>query len=70
MARSRSATTRALWGLTRDPAVNRHTSELQAFMRKRGLVATGVPTLARYDPPWTPWFMRRNEVMIAVAREP
>lgn len=57
-------------GLTRDPAVNRYTSELQAFMRNRGLVPTGLPTLARYDPPWTPWFMRRNEVMIAISPEP
>lgn len=56
-------------GLTRDLAVGRHTRELQAFVGNRGLVPTGAPTLARYDPPWTPWFMRRNEVMIAVASE-
>jgi hypothetical protein len=28
----------------------------------------GPPSLAQYDPPWTLWFMRRNEVMIPVAR--
>jgi hypothetical protein len=26
----------------------------------------GEPIWARYDPPWTPWFRRRNEVLIAV----
>ena len=36
--------------------------------RAHGLTPTGAPSLAQYDPPWTPWFMRRNEVMIAVER--
>lgn len=57
-------------GLTREPAVSRQTSKLQAFLGERGLSPTGAPILARYDPPWTPWFMRRNEVMLAVLREP
>lgn len=26
----------------------------------------GPPETARYDPPWTPWFMRRNEVLVEV----
>ena len=33
----------------------------------------GKPMWARYDPPWKPWFLRRNEVLIAVeptAEEP
>ena len=33
---------------------------------KRGLVIRGEPVLARYNPPFTPWFMRRNEVLIPV----
>ena len=31
--------------------------------------ATGEPVLARYNGPFTPWFMRRNEVQIEVAWE-
>ena len=31
------------------------------------LRAIGPASLAQYDPPWTLWFMRRNEVMLPVA---
>ena len=53
-------------GLARPAEVARRTASLQAFIAAHGLRATGAPELARYDPPWTPWFMRRNEVMIPV----
>jgi SOUL heme-binding protein len=39
---------------------------LREQIAKRGLVTRGEPILARYNPPFTPWFMRRNEVMIPV----
>ena len=29
-------------------------------------IATGEPVFARYNPPFMPWFFRRNEVLIAV----
>jgi len=32
-----------------------------------GLIATGPARFARFDPPWTPWFRRRNEVVLPVA---
>ena len=31
------------------------------------LETKGEPWNARYDPPWTPWFMRRNEILVEVA---
>jgi hypothetical protein len=34
-----------------------------------GLSALGRPILAQYNPPWTLWFMRRNEVMVAIEGE-
>ena len=40
------------------------TATLSAWMRRRHLQAAGPASLAQYDPPWTLWFMRRNEVMI------
>ncbi|MFI0608556.1 MAG: hypothetical protein ACH37Z_11810 [Anaerolineae bacterium] len=36
-------------------------------MARRGLVATGAPVWARYNPPITPWFLRRNEILVPVA---
>lgn len=44
-----------------------HEAELRERMKARGLVASGAPVLARYDAPFMPWFMRRNEVLIPVA---
>ncbi|NEX19599.1 heme-binding protein [Thiorhodococcus mannitoliphagus] len=31
------------------------------------LKAIGDPVYARYNPPFTPWFLRRNEVMVEIA---
>lgn len=43
-----------------------HLGELRAWIAAQGLEATGEPVWARYDPPFKPWFMRRNEVLIPV----
>ena len=44
-----------------------HEALLRDRIAARGLVVRGAPLLARYNPPFTPWFMRRNEVLIPVA---
>ena len=38
-------------------------AQLEAWMKKSGLVASGEPLFGYFDPPWTPSFLRRNEVM-------
>lgn len=43
-----------------------HELELVAWMKKMGLTPTGNAVWARYNPPFTPWFLRRNEVMIPI----
>lgn len=48
-----------------DEKVAKKTSELLAWMKEKNITPKGSPELARYNPPWTPPFMRRNEVMIA-----
>ena len=42
--------------------------QLRDEIAKRGLIAQDEATLARYNPPFTPWFMRRNEILIPVQR--
>lgn len=54
-------------GLARDPQIAEKTSALDEFVSRRHLAVTGPASLARYDPPWTLWFMRRNEVMLPLA---
>ena len=39
---------------------------LEEFIEKRGLIKAGEPIWARYDPPFMPWFLRRNEVLIPI----
>lgn len=55
-------------GLTGDERVAQQTTKLKALLRNRELAPIGEPLLARYDPPWTPWFMRRNELMVPVSK--
>ena len=42
-------------------------AELRAAMEKQGLQAVGEPVWARYDPPFMPWFLRTNEILIELA---
>jgi hypothetical protein len=53
-------------GLAGDDSVAAKTAELEAFLARKGLKPIGAPVIAQYDPPWTLWFMRRNEIMIPV----
>jgi len=42
-------------------------AELESEIVEHGLAQIGSPRFARFDPPWTPWFMRRNEIQIPIA---
>jgi effector-binding domain-containing protein len=44
-------------------------ARLLAWIEERGFEQTGDPVWARYDPPFMPWFLRRNEVLIPVDRQ-
>jgi hypothetical protein len=41
-----------------------HLKKLQDGLKQAGLAPQGEPVWARFDPPWTPWFLRRNEIWI------
>lgn len=47
----------------------RNKLELESWINERGLSIAGDPVWARYNPPFTPWFMRRNEILIPLAAD-
>jgi len=46
--------------------VAERTLELEEWMKTKNLQAASAPKFARYNPPWTLPFMRRNEIMIDI----
>ena len=51
-------------GVWSEKSYSAHLSLLRDWMASAGLVAAGEPVWARYNAPFTPWFMRRNEILI------
>ena len=57
-------------GLARPADVQAKSEALLAATKAHRLRTIGNVSLAQYNPPWTPWFMRRNEVMVPVEAAP
>jgi hypothetical protein len=53
-------------GFAGEDKVKDKTAALFDWIRPRGLDATSSPQLARYNPPWTLPFLRRNEILIDI----
>jgi hypothetical protein len=51
-------------GLAGNEKTAAKTAELLAWLATQQITPTGKPELARYNPPWTLPFLRRNEVMV------
>ncbi len=47
---------------------DKHLAILKERLKELGLKASGEPVFARYNPPFTPWFLRRNEILVPVER--
>lgn len=46
--------------------VEKQIERLKIAIGEAGYFVSGEPQWARYDPPWKPWFARRNEVIIPI----
>ncbi len=51
-------------GTWSQPRYANNLARLREWMKAQGLAAAGDPVWARYNPPFTPWFLRRNEVLV------
>ena len=57
-------------GLWSKSNYNVHLAKLQAALLAAGLVSEGEPVYSRYNAPFTPWFMRRNEIWLHLTSAP
>ena len=55
-------------GSARDADLRRYAERLDAFIRDNNLRPLSAPAYAFYNPPWTLPFLRRNEVLVEIAR--
>lgn len=53
-------------GVWSEERYQRYRGELESWIRQKGFTKLGEPVWARYNPPFTPWFLRRNEILIPV----
>ena len=51
-------------GLWSEANYRKHLNQLRQWTASEGLETTGEPIWARYNAPFTPWFMRRNEILL------
>lgn len=56
-------------GFTSAEKIARLGEELEAWAQDKGYEPVSGPVSARYDPPWTIPFLRRNEVLLEVKRK-
>lgn len=53
-------------GWAREKSVEKEKARLISVLKRNGIETVGEPFLMRYNSPWTPGFMRRNEIGIEI----
>jgi effector-binding domain-containing protein len=46
--------------------VSKAKKQLERWVEKEGYQSIGEFIIARYNPPWVPWFLARNEVLVEI----
>ena len=64
---ARTMAVRRYSGTWSEANYDEHRAALFGALDKAGVTTIGPPVWARYNAPMTPWFMRRNEVMVEVS---
>jgi effector-binding domain-containing protein len=45
---------------------DQHLAKLKSALEAAGLESTGEPVFSRFNAPFTPWFLRRNEIWLVL----
>jgi hypothetical protein len=54
-------------GLWSESNYTEHLDKLKAVLQAEKLVWAAEPVYARYNAPFTPWFLRRNEIWLTLS---
>lgn len=63
----RRVAAREFSGGSNEKRYQENASALEAALARDGVTAAGPVYFARYDPPWKPGFLKRNEALVAIA---
>lgn len=63
---ARTVAVRKFSGRWSDSNVKKHKTRLLRDLEKNGIRPQGDLELARYNSPFTPWFLRRNEIIVPI----
>ena len=55
-------------GAQNDKKVAKYTAQLREFISQKGYEVSGEPVYAFYDPPFVPWFLRDNEILLPIQK--
>jgi hypothetical protein len=56
-------------GFWSDANYNKHLAQLKETLKTAGIPWSGEPVYSRYNPPFTPWFLRRNEIWLQLPED-
>ena len=55
-------------GTQNDKKVAKYTAQLREFIGQKKYGVAGEPVYAFYDPPFVPWFLRENEILLPIQK--